>query len=74
MSHQFLEQGIDTRFRVKLIKYANDTCAMTSEAYGGEAVKKSNIFEWHTHFEVKSSQVISHVRWLYHRQTRLHQI
>jgi hypothetical protein len=43
MSDQFLEQQII--FCVKLGKNASDTCAMLSEAYGGEALRKSNVFE-----------------------------
>jgi hypothetical protein len=35
---------------VKLRKNASDTCAVLSEAYGGEAMKKSHVFEWHKWF------------------------
>jgi hypothetical protein len=36
---------------VKLGKNASDICAMLSEAYGGETVKKSTGFEWHKLFK-----------------------
>jgi hypothetical protein len=32
---------------VKLGKNASDTCAVLFEAYGGETVRKSAVFEWH---------------------------
>jgi hypothetical protein len=51
MSDQFLEHQINIKFCVKLGKNASDTCAMQSEAYGGEAMKKSSIFEWHKQFK-----------------------
>jgi hypothetical protein len=35
------------KFCVKLGKNASDICAVLSDAYGGEAMKKSNVFEWH---------------------------
>jgi len=44
MSDRFLEQRINIKFCVKLEKNASDPCAMLSEAYGGEAVKKSKCF------------------------------
>jgi hypothetical protein len=63
MGYQFLEQQINIKFCVKLEKNANDTCAVLSEAYGGEAMKsqlllngmngserKSIAFEWHKWF------------------------
>jgi hypothetical protein len=43
MSDQFLEQWINIKFCVKLGKNASDTCAMLSEAYEGEAMKKSSV-------------------------------
>jgi hypothetical protein len=36
---------------VKLLKNANDTCAVLSEAHGGEAMKKASVFEWHKQFK-----------------------
>jgi len=36
---------------VKLGKNASDTCALVSEDYGGEAMKKSGVFEWHKWFK-----------------------
>jgi len=36
---------------VKLGETPSDTCAMLSEAYGGEAMKKSSILEWHKRFK-----------------------
>jgi hypothetical protein len=39
---------------VKLGKNASDTCAMLSEAYGGEAMKISSVLEWHKWFKENS--------------------
>jgi hypothetical protein len=50
MSVRFLEQRINIKFCVKLGKNASDTCAMLSEAYGGEAMKMPNVLEWHKRF------------------------
>jgi hypothetical protein len=36
---------------VKIGKYANDTCAMLSEAYEREDVKRSRIFDSHKLFK-----------------------
>jgi hypothetical protein len=44
MSDQFLEQQININYFVKWGKNASDTCAMVSEAYGGEAMKKVKCF------------------------------
>jgi len=51
MSDRFLEQRINIKFCVKLQKNASDTCAMLSEAYGGDAMRKSNVFVWHELFK-----------------------
>jgi hypothetical protein len=40
MSDQVLEQQINIKFCVKLGKNTCDTCAVLSEAYGGEALKR----------------------------------
>jgi hypothetical protein len=45
MSDRFLEQEININFCVKLGNNASDTCSMLSEAYGGEAMKKSSAFK-----------------------------
>jgi hypothetical protein len=37
---------------VKLGKNTSDTCAVFSEAYGGEDTKKSRVSEWHNRFKV----------------------
>jgi len=42
MSDRFLEQRVNIKFCVKLGKNTSDTCAVLSEAYGGEAIK--NLF------------------------------
>jgi len=47
----FLEERINIKFCLKLRKNANDSCAMLSEAYGGEAMKNSSVFEWHKRFK-----------------------
>jgi len=39
---------------VKIEKNASDTCAMLSKAYRGEAMKKSNVSEWHKRFKERS--------------------
>jgi hypothetical protein len=39
---------------VKLVKNASKNCAMLSEAYGGEARRKSSVFEWHKQFKENS--------------------
>jgi hypothetical protein len=35
-------------------KNASDTCATLSKAYGGEAMNKSSVFEWHQLFKESS--------------------
>jgi hypothetical protein len=45
MSDRFLEQRINIKFCAKLGKNASETCAMLSNAYGVEAMKKSSVFE-----------------------------
>jgi len=51
MSDPFSEQRITIMFCAKLVRNANDTCAMLSEAYGRDAMKKSSVFEWHIPFK-----------------------
>jgi hypothetical protein len=51
MSNRFLEQRINIKFCVKLGKNASDTCAVLSKAFGGEAMKKSSVFECHKRFK-----------------------
>jgi hypothetical protein len=51
MSDRFLEQRINIKFCVKLGNNASDTCALLFETYGGEAMKKSDVFEWHRRFK-----------------------
>jgi hypothetical protein len=36
---------------MELGKNASDTCAVLSKDYGGEAKKKSGVFEWHKRFK-----------------------
>jgi hypothetical protein len=47
MSDRFLELQMNIKCCVKLGKNASDTCAVLSEAYGGEATEMSSISEWH---------------------------
>jgi hypothetical protein len=54
MSDRFSEQLIDIKFCLNSGKNASDTCAVLSEAYGGEAMKKSNVLEWHKRFKESS--------------------
>jgi uncharacterized metal-binding protein len=46
MSDRFLEQWINIKFCIKLGDNASATCALLSEAYEGEAMKMSYVFEW----------------------------
>jgi len=46
---------------VKLGKNAGNTCAILSKAYGGEAMKKSCVSEWHKWFK-ESLHVKKHKR------------
>jgi len=50
MSDPSLEQRISIRFCVKLGRNASSTCAALSKDYGGDAMKNSSVFEWHTQF------------------------
>jgi hypothetical protein len=52
MSDRFLEQRINIKFCVKLGKNASDTCALLTEAYGGEVVKKSSVFGCRGRFKI----------------------
>jgi hypothetical protein len=54
MSDRLLEQGIGTKFWVKLKKNPSDTCEMLSEAYGGGTMKNSSVSEWHKQFRGSS--------------------
>jgi hypothetical protein len=49
MSYRFLKQRINIKFCVKLGK--NVTPKQLFEAYGGEAMKKSNVFQWPKRFK-----------------------
>jgi hypothetical protein len=51
MSDRFLEQLIKVKFSVKLGKNASDICAVLFEVHGGQAIKKSSVFEWHILFK-----------------------
>jgi hypothetical protein len=44
MRDLYLEQCVNIKFCVKLGKNASDTCAVPSEAYGGDAMKKSRVW------------------------------
>jgi hypothetical protein len=50
MSDSLLEQHINIKFCEKLGKSASETLQMLTEAYGADAMKKSNVFEWHKRF------------------------
>jgi hypothetical protein len=39
------------KFYKKLRKNASDACAVLSEAYGGAAMQKANVFEWYKWFK-----------------------
>jgi hypothetical protein len=51
MSDRLLEQSINTNFCAKLGKSASETLQMLTEAYGADAMKKSNVFQWHKRFK-----------------------
>jgi hypothetical protein len=51
---------------VKLGNNAIDTCAMFSEVYGGEAMKKSNVFEWHKQLKESSNVKIINIKGIVH--------
>jgi hypothetical protein len=56
---------------VKLGKNASDTCAMLSESYVGEAMKKSNVSKWHKQFKGGHENVKDYKR---HGHPRSHRI
>jgi len=58
MKDQFLEQQINIKFCVKLGKNSSDTCVMLSDAYVGEAMKMSCVFEWHKPFKKGREDVV----------------
>jgi hypothetical protein len=51
MSDKLLEQRINIKFCAKLGKSTSETLQMLTEAYGADAMKKSNVFEWHKRFK-----------------------
>jgi hypothetical protein len=54
MSDRFLEQRINIKFCVKLGNNSSGTSTMLSEAYGGEAIKNSSVFQGHKRFKDSS--------------------
>jgi hypothetical protein len=42
-----LEQRINIKFCVKIGKSASETLTLLTVAYGEDAMKKLNVFEWH---------------------------
>jgi hypothetical protein len=54
VSDRFLEQQTKIKFGVKLENNSIDTSAKPSEAYRGEALKMSSIFEWYVPFKESS--------------------
>jgi hypothetical protein len=51
MSDRLLEQCINIKFCAKLGTSASETLQMLTEAYGADAMKKLNVFEWHKRFK-----------------------
>jgi len=51
MSVKNLEQRINFKFCVKIVKSANEMLALLTVAYGEYALKKSSVFEWHRQFK-----------------------
>jgi len=79
MSDKFSEQRINVKFCVKLGKNVRGTCAMLSEANGGEAMKKSSVFKCHErfkeswHVEITNKEISHHfVRYQGYCSLRIH--
>jgi len=51
MSDKNLEQWINIKFCVKIVKSASETLALLTVAYGEYAMKKLSVFEWHRWFK-----------------------
>lgn len=51
MNNWNLQQRINVKFHVLYEKSACETCAMSSDAHGTEAMKKSSILKWHKWFK-----------------------
>jgi hypothetical protein len=51
MSDKNLEQRINIKFCVMIVKSASETLALLLVAYGEYAMKKSSIFEWYRRFK-----------------------
>jgi hypothetical protein len=51
MSDKSLEQRINIKFCVKIVKSASERLALLTVAYGEYTLKKSSVFEWHRQFK-----------------------
>jgi hypothetical protein len=51
MSDKNLEQRINIKFCVKIVKSTSETLALLTVAYGEYTMKKSNVFEWQRQFK-----------------------
>jgi hypothetical protein len=51
MSEKNFVQQINITFCVKIGKSASETLALLTVACGKYAMKKSSVFEWHSHFK-----------------------
>jgi hypothetical protein len=51
MSDRFLEQRINTKFRVKLRKNASEICAMPFDTYERKTMQKSSVSDLHKWFK-----------------------
>jgi len=51
MSDKNVEQQINIKFCVKIVKSASETLALLTVAYGEIAMKKSSVFDWHRRFK-----------------------
>ena len=52
-----MEQQINLKFWVKLSKTPTESFKLLKEVYGKDVMSRTQIFEWHKHFEKGSKEV-----------------